>query len=120
MAKELTEKQKRFLEVLFDEAAGDYRTAMNLAGYSKETSIKEVTSALEEEIFEATKKFIVRSGVKAAFAIQDVMDNPIRSGNKERITAAKDILDRAGILKTERIEVKSDTPLFILPEKKND
>jgi hypothetical protein len=34
--------------------------------------------------------------------------------------AAKDILDRAGFTKTEKVEVKTTEPLFILPSKDTD
>jgi hypothetical protein len=33
------------------------------------------------------------------------------------MAAAKDLLDRAGFVKTDKVEVKSDSPLFILPPK---
>ena len=36
-AKEYTEKQKLFLEALYDQAGGDIRTAMRMAGYSDTT-----------------------------------------------------------------------------------
>ena len=38
-------------------------------------------------------------------------------GNKEKIAVAKDFLDRAGFVKTDKIEVKAESPLFILPAK---
>lgn len=37
MARELNEKQTRFLEVLFEEAGGDAVTAKKMAGYSANT-----------------------------------------------------------------------------------
>jgi hypothetical protein len=37
MAKQLTEMQQKFLEVLFDEANGDVVQAKKLAGYSDNT-----------------------------------------------------------------------------------
>jgi hypothetical protein len=39
---------------------------------------------------------------------------------KEKMAAAKDILDRAGFKATDKVEVKSETPLFILPAKKDE
>jgi hypothetical protein len=47
----------------------------------------------------------------------EVMGNPTDLGNKEKIVAAKDLLDRAGFVKTDKVEVKAANPLFILPEK---
>ena len=34
--------------------------------------------------------------------------------------AAKDILDRGGFVKTDKVEVSSSSPLFILPPKKDE
>jgi hypothetical protein len=36
------------------------------------------------------------------------------------MTAAKDILDRGGFVKTDKVEVSSTSPLFILPAKNED
>jgi hypothetical protein len=48
------------------------------------------------------------------------MQNPTDLGNKEKMAAAKDLLDRAGFVKTDKVEVKSDSPLFILPPKNHE
>jgi hypothetical protein len=39
-------------------------------------------------------------------------------GAKEKMAAAKDLMDRAGFTKTEKIEVSTKEPVFILPAKK--
>jgi hypothetical protein len=36
------------------------------------------------------------------------------------MSAAKEVLDRAGIVKTERVEVQASGGLFILPPKEQD
>ena len=115
--RKLTEKQEKFLEVLFNEARGDYNKAKHLAGYAPTIPSSSIVASLEDEIVEATKKFILQGGTKAAFALFDVMENPMQSGNKERMAAAKDFLDRAGFGKTDKVEVKTDNPLFVLPPK---
>lgn len=115
--KNLTEKQQKFLEVLYEEAGGDIRAAMRIAGYSDSTTQYSITSALAEEIAELTIKFIAQSSTKAAYSMYEVMANPVALGNKEKMAAAKDILDRAGFGKTEKLEVKASEPLFILPAK---
>ena len=48
MARELTERQQKFLDVLMDEAGGDITAAKMLAGYSANTSNTEVTNSLKE------------------------------------------------------------------------
>lgn len=121
MTRKLTEQQQTFLDNLYGpEAKGDIRKAMRIAGYTPSTSSSTVTVALQDEIFELTKKFIAQSATKAAYSMYEVMDDPRQLGNKEKMAAAKDILDRAGHIKTEKVEVKTDTPLFILPEKKDE
>jgi anti-sigma factor ChrR (cupin superfamily) len=120
MARQLTEMQQKFLDVLFDEAKGDTLLAKKLAGYSDNVSTSQVVAALEEEIHERTRKFIARSATKAAYSLADILDEPTQMGAKERIAAAKDILDRGGLVKTEKLEVTSNNPLFILPSKQEE
>ena len=67
-----------------------------------------------------TKKFIATRGPQAAWSMVNVLNNPTDLGNKEKMAAAKDLLDRAGFVKTEKVEVKSESPLFILPPKENE
>ena len=50
MARELTERQQKFLAVLMDEAGGDITAAKMLAGYSANTTNTEVTKGIKEEI----------------------------------------------------------------------
>lgn len=120
MKREYTEKQQKFLDVLFEQAKGDLLVAKRLAGYSASTPTNEIVKSLEDEIFELTKKYITRSATKAAYAMGHVLDNPTDLGNKEKLAAAKEILDRGGFSKTEKVEVQAETPLFILPAKKED
>jgi hypothetical protein len=120
MTKQLTEMQQKFLDVLFEEARGDYVKAKKLAGYSDTYSTKHIVESIEDEIAELTKKFITRVGVKAAFSMYEVIVDPTALGNKEKMAAAKDLLDRGGFKAKDEVKVESDTPLFILPSKKSD
>ena len=119
MAKNLTDQQKLFLEVLFDQAGGDVVKAKKLAGYSDSYPTSQVVKTLEDEIVAATKQFLSRNGPKAAIGLVGVLDNPLDLGNKERLAAAKDILDRIGVAKTEKIDIGSNG-IFILPSKKSE
>jgi len=47
-----------------------------------------------------------------------VMGDTDMLGAKEKMNAAKDLMDRAGFTKTEKVEVSSREPVFILPSKK--
>ena len=118
--RKLTEKQQLFLDVLFEEAQGDPVQAKRLAGYANTMSSTTITAALQDEIAELTKKFIATAGSKAAYSMMQVMTNPTDLGNKEKMAAAKDVLDRSGFIKTEKVEVSAANPLFILPQKADE
>lgn len=115
----LTEKQELFLAVLFEEAEGDPIKAKKLAGYSDNVATSSVTASLEEEIYDLTRKFIAQSSTKAAYTMFKIMGDTDMLGAKEKMSAAKDLMDRAGFVKTEKVEVSSTEPLFILPAKKS-
>jgi hypothetical protein len=117
MARELTEMQQAFLDVLFEEAQGSFVKAKQLAGYADTVATSAVVNALENEIAELTKKFLVSTGVQAAWAMKGVMDDPTALGNKEKMAAAKDFLDRAGHKGADKVEIKAESPIFILPPK---
>lgn len=116
----LTEQQQKFLDVLYEEAKGDVRLAMKLAGYSPTTPSKAVTNPLAEEITELTQRFIAQSSTKAVYSMFEVMQDPTKLGNKDKMLAAKDILDRAGFVKVDKVEVRSKEPVFILPAKRTE
>ena len=118
--RKLTEKQQTFLDVLFEQANGNFVEAKRLAGYSENVSTQSIVDSLEAEIYTLTKKYIARTGVKAAVAMNHVIDNPTDLGNKEKMQAAKDILDRAGYKPKDKVEVEAVDPLFILPAKKEE
>ena len=120
MTRNLTDKQQKFLEVLFEQAKGDPVQAKKLAGYSDNVSSTSIVNSLSDEIAELTKKFIAQSSTKAAYTMFSVMADPTDLGVKEKMLAAKDILDRAGFTKTDRVEVKTSEPLFILPAKDDE
>ena len=120
MTRNLTEKQQKFLDVLFEEAGGNLVTAKKLAGYADAVTSRQVAEPLTEEIAALTKKFIASSATKAAYSMFEVMNNPTDLGNKEKMAAAKDVLDRSGFIKTEKVEVSATNPLFILPQKADE
>jgi hypothetical protein len=117
MSKQLTEKQQAFISVLFGEARGDLYAAKKLAGYSDNTLLSEITSGIKDEIIEATKNFMAHNAPKAAYAIISGIDDPTELGIRDKLNAAKDLLDRSGIVKSEKMQVESSGGVFILPPK---
>ena len=118
MKKELTTKQQTFLDNLV-ETGGDPKEAAKLAGYS-ENGHWQVAQALKNEIIELASNILAQSAPKAAMKLVDIMDSnvPIPQANM-RLQAAQTILDRTGLGKQERLEVKHKVEggLFILPAK---
>jgi hypothetical protein len=119
MAKELTEQHKRFLEVLFTDADGNINQAMRMAGFSEGYSRRSLTNYLKEEIIEATQLYIAMAAPKAAVAMINAIDDPTELGLKEKMSAAKDLLDRAGLVKTEKVQVESTGGIMVLPAKES-
>ena len=113
----LTEKQQKFLDVLFEEAEGNLAKARKLAGYADTVATSAIVNALQEEIAERTKRFISITATKAAYSMKQIMESPTDLGNKEKMIAAKDILDRGGFKATDKVELSTSNPLFILPPK---
>jgi hypothetical protein len=109
----LSERQKLFLEHLFGEAKGNYQAAKVMAGYTPEYSTSELVSRIEDELLEYTKRYLVVHGPKAAISLIGAMDDPTQLGIQYKLAAAKDVLDRVGITKTEKVDVSNG--LFILP-----
>ena len=116
--KELTDKQAAFLEALLGEARGNIRLAMDMAGYSKSTKTTEVVAPLKEEITERAGMMLAMNAPKAAFGIVDVLADPSALGARNAISAAREVLDRSGLVKKEPVEVSGNAGgIFILPPK---
>lgn len=112
--------QAAFLEHLFGDANGDIRTAMRLAGFSDNTKMREVLRPLREEIVEQASMVLAANAPKAVFSMVGVLNDPGSMGARNAVSAAKEILDRAGLVKKEQIEVTTQGGgMFVLPPKKS-
>jgi hypothetical protein len=116
--KQLTEKQNAFLEALVGEARGDIRSAMRVAGYSDSTKVHEVVTPLREEIVERASMMLAMNAPRATFSMIDVLHDPAAMGARNAVAAAREILDRSGLVKKEQVEIKGpEGGIFILPPK---
>ena len=88
-----------------------------MAGYSPNTVLSEITAGIKDEIIEATKNFMAHNAPKAAYAIVSGVDTPTQLGMRDKLNAAKDLLDRAGLGKTDKIQVEATNGIMILPAK---
>ena len=120
MARALTEKQQKLLAVLFDEAGGDIVAAKKLAGYSDSTSSTEIISSLKDEILDATSSYMARNAPKAAMAMVGALYDPTELGIRDKMAAAKELLDRKGLVKTEKMQVEAKGCVMLMPPKQMD
>ena len=117
----LTNSQEKFLDVLFGEARGDPRKAGELAGYS-DHSYPKVVRNLKSEIISRAENYLATHSAKAATKMVDMLDEDGTTPHASiRMEAAKQILDRIGIVRKDQIDInmKSLHGIFILPAKDN-
>ena len=115
----LTNTQEKFLDVLFGEARGNPRKAGELAGYS-EHSYPKVVRNLKQEIISRAENYLATHSAKAATKMVDMLDEDGTTPHASiRMEAAKQILDRIGIVRKDQIDInmKSLHGIFILPPK---
>ena len=117
MSRELTERQQKFLAVLFDEAGGDVVAAKKLAGYSDNSNTSEVVKSMKDEIMEATQMYMSRNAPKAAMAMVGGLYDPTELGIRDKMSAAKELLDRTGLVKTEKMQVEATGGVVLMPPK---
>ena len=117
--KEYTTLEKAFLEHLFNDAEGDIKKAMLLAGYGENNSTSQIVKQLSDEIIELSKAYLAGHAPKAILATLGVLDKPDALGAGNRIKAANSILDRAGLAKPDdsiKVSIGS-SGVIILPAK---
>ena len=117
--KKLTEQQSTFLNALFGKANGIPKKAGEMAGYS-EHSYPKVVKALKDEIIERAEEVMASYSSKATMGLVRALDEDGSTpGASIRVEAAKQILDRVGLTKKEKVDinVKSVSGIFILPPK---
>ena len=117
MARQLTAKQQVFLNALFDEAGGSVILAKKIAGYADTSSTSEIVKGLKEEILEATQLNMARNAPQAAVAMAGALMDPTELGIRDKMVAAKELLDRTGLVKTEKMQVEASGGVMLMPPK---
>ena len=120
MSRTLTERQQKFLDVLFDEAGGDVVQAKLIAGYSTSSSTTDIIKSLKDEVLEATQLYMSRNAPRAAVAMVSGLLDPTELGIRDKMSAAKELLDRTGLVKPEKMQVESTGGVMLLPAKDNE
>ena len=116
--RQLNERQVAFLDYLI-ETKGDAKKAAVLAGYK--SSHYHLLRSLKQEVLDITQEILASSAPKAAFKLLEIMDSnkPIPQATN-KLQAAQSVLDRVGVVKTERLDVTHNMGggIFLLPEKR--
>lgn len=119
-----SEKQQRFIEFLFTPteeggAAGNVQMAKEMAGYHPTYSNRALlaTKEIRDGIEKATKEFFTQTAPESAMSMLSVLRSPTTPGSKQRLEAAKELLDRGGFVKTEKVDVNASGGVFLLPPK---
>ena len=117
MARKLSERQQKFLDALFAEAIGNIKDAKIMAGYSPNSNNNEIIKSMKEEILDATQLFMASNAPKAAVAMVTGIDDPTQLGIRDKMSAAKELLDRTGLIKTEKVQVEASGGVMLMPTK---
>ena len=118
-SKELSTQQKTFIDFLFGEAEGNPKKAGEIAGYAQ-NSYPKVVKALKEEILERAEYSLALNSAKAVKGLINALDEDgTAPGANIRMEAAKQILDRVGLVKKEKIDINAKVAhgIFVLPAK---
>jgi len=116
--KDYTPKQKKFLKLLVKNDFKDATGCAKAAGYKN--NYWQLISSLKNDIKEIAEAMLIGSTPEAAKAMTDILssDKPIANA-ATKLAAAKEILDRTGIIKEERSVVSHQVSggIFLLPTK---
>ena len=116
--KEVTEKQKKFLDALFVNR-GNISAACEEAGYSP-SSRTWLVKALADEIVDISKRELaVNSATAVSRVVESMNDDGLNPRQELRLKAAQTLLDRVGLGKIEKQEhdVKALHGIVLMPSK---
>ena len=77
-----------------------------------------IIKTLKDEILEATQIYMASNAPRAAMAMVGGIDDPTELGIREKLNAAKELLDRSGLVKTEKMQVKASGGVMLMPPNK--
>lgn len=125
MAQEYTEQEQVFVSTFLEESrkTGEYHKsftkAKEAAGYPASASKAKIFKDVKELLLEGVSAELAQMIPKMLNGLEKVVDEPSLPGAKNIIAAAATLLDRAGVVKTEKSEVKMEVPngVLILPSK---
>ena len=88
------------------------------SGTTNHSSTSSIVATMKDEIMDATQLYMSRNAPKAAVAMVSGIDDPTQLGIRDRLSASKELLDRVGLVKTEKVQVEASGGVMLLPPKK--
>lgn len=129
MADNLTDKQRIFLEVLFDEVDKGVpqddamATAHKAAGYAETTHPRIILSQLREEINKRAEIELAMTLPTVIHKVKKVLKSEDEEMNSKAVLdAAAFISDRAGLIKKDQstVTIKAEQGIIVMPPKKTE
>jgi hypothetical protein len=68
-----------------------------LQAIPKATSTSDIVKGIKDELMEATQLYMARNAPKAAMAMVGGLFDPTQLGIRDKLSAAKELLDRTGL-----------------------
>lgn len=115
-----TEKQKLFVQKYLE--TGDASQAKSAAGYSEDVAVSQIfaTQGVSKLLRDQTNHYLEQNAPIAIHTLLRIMKEDAILGARDKLAAVKEVLDRAGFTKTDKVQVETKSPLFILPSKDED
>ena len=79
-----------------------------------------MSKELKDEVLEATQLYMSRNAPRAAVAMVGGLTDPTELGIRDKMAAAKELLDRTGLVKTEKMQVEATGGVMLMPTKKTE
>lgn len=123
---DLTQQEEVFLEALFDESLnpdGCPEKAKMIAGYKKSDSVIKIIRKIKDTYQDDMQNYFLSSSVKAGKKIVNLLEAKNPPPNSDKVlSAAIQILDRAGVTKKDKQEVEVKVPegIIVLPALNDD
>lgn len=119
--KQLSEEAQKFIELLFSTDPKDFKSerarlqyCKTEAGYGDNTTAYGLMKHYKDEILDYTKKYLAMHSPRAAAEFVKILENPVARGADRTLKAAAEVLDRAGIVKKDELEITGEVPSAVL------
>lgn len=113
---ETKERHARFLDLVFDENTS-YSDAAEAVGYSRNYG-NTLARKLKDEIIDRIRLQLAIKGPTALRQVEDLLTDGTTPGAAIRLQMVKELLDRIGVVKVDKVQVETNAPsVVILPAK---